>query len=95
VELVRGRLDKAGVSSRTAGEGKHGSQLRRMKLEIKEAIERRQKFGCWTVIGPLEIRKRRRTYWNCRCDCALETKKFIRLDVLKMGLSTSCGKCPT
>ncbi len=94
VELVRGRLEKAGVSSRTAGEGKHLSQLRRMELEIKEAIERGHKFGSWTVIGPFKIGNRRRTHWKCRCDCALQTEKFIRLDILKGGSSTSCGECP-
>ncbi len=95
VELVRGRLEKAGVRSRNAGEGKHLSQVRRMEVALKQAIERGQKFGSWTVIGPFTNRNRHRTYWKCRCSCALHTEKFIRLDVLKMGWSTSCGKCPT
>ena len=94
VELVRGRLEKAGVRSRTAGEGKHLSQLRRMEMEIKQAIERGQKFGSWTVIGPFKIGNPRRTYWKCRCNCARQTEKFIRLDALKVGCSTSCGECP-
>ncbi len=94
VQLVRGRLQKAGVSSRSAGDGNHLSQLRRMKMELKQAIKHGDKFGSWTVIGPFKNRNRRRTYWKCRCDCALHTEKFIRLDVLKAGWSTSCGKCP-
>jgi hypothetical protein len=94
VEVVRGRLKKAGVSSRTAGEGKHQSQLRRMEMELKQAIQRGQQFGSWTVIGPLKIGNRHRTYWKCRCDCALQTEKFIRLDILKVGSSISCGACP-
>ena len=61
---------------------------------LKRAIERGQKFGSWTVIGPFKIGNRRRTYWKCHCDCALQIEKFIRLDVLKVGWSTSCGKCP-
>ena len=94
VELVRGRLEKAGVSSRTPGEGKHLSELRRMKMELKRAIERGHKFGSWTVIGPFKIGNRRRTHWKCRCDCALQTEKFIWLDILKVGSSTSCGERP-
>jgi hypothetical protein len=93
VELVRGRLKKAGVRTRTASEGKHLSQLRRMKIELEQAIKRGQKFGSWTVIGPFKIGNRHRTYWKCRCDCALQTEKFIRLDILKVGGSTSCGEC--
>ena len=94
VELVRGRLEKAGLRSRTAGEGKHLSQLRRMEMEIEQAIERGKKFGSWTVIGPFKIGNLGRTYWKCRCDCARQTEKFIRLDMLKVGGSTSCGECP-
>ena len=93
VELVRGRLEKAGVRSRTAGEGNHSYQIRRMEMELRQAIESGQKFGSWTVVGPLK-RNRRRTYWRCRCNCARQTDKFIRLDVLKVGWSTSCGECP-
>ena len=94
VELVRGRLKKAGVKTRTASEGKHESQLRRIEIELEQAIERGQKFGSWTVIGPFKIGNRHRTYWKCRCDCALKIEKFIRLDILKVGGSTSCGECP-
>lgn len=94
VELIRGPLEKAGVRSRTAGEWNHSYQIRRMEMEIKQAIERGQKFGSWTVIGPFKIGNHRRTYRRCRCNCARQTKKFIRLDVLKVGWSTSCGVCP-
>lgn len=47
-----------------------------------------QVFNYFTVIdGP--IRKNKKIYWNCRCQCG--TEKLIRSDGLKNGTTKSCG----
>src|SRR5215471_9219469 len=49
-----------------------------------------QRFGKWTVFGPLEHR-RRHIIWPCRCDCG--TERFVLGFLLSNGESQSCGSC--
>lgn len=47
-----------------------------------------QRFGRLLVTGPA-VRKARRVYWTCRCDCGNERVVFA--GSLGSGLSRSCG----
>jgi len=46
------------------------------------------KFGRLSVQDEYEIRKRRRTYWRCICDCGKE--KWVSISSLRAG-TKSCG----
>lgn len=48
-----------------------------------------QKFGRLTVIKFMGTRGRRRTYWQCICDCG--NKCYIDTSHLRSGHSKSCG----
>lgn len=51
-----------------------------------------QQFGNWTVISNEERRsKTNHVYVYCRCRCS--KKKWVQLNNLKSGSSTSCGCC--
>lgn len=47
-----------------------------------------QRFGRLTVIG-IDDKSTKKTYWICQCDCG--TVKSVRADILKAGLTVSCG----
>jgi hypothetical protein len=49
-----------------------------------------EKFGRWRVLGIHPERARHgHILWLCRCDCG--TERTVRGDLLRYGLSTSCG----
>lgn len=47
-----------------------------------------QSFNQLVVIGP-PVRRGRKTYWPCRCECGNET--IVRADHLRTGHTQSCG----
>ena len=46
-----------------------------------------KKFGTWTAIEP--IKKNKRIYWHCKCDCGIE--RDVLQYSLTSGKSTGCG----
>lgn len=52
-------------------------------------IESGQKYGRWTVLKDLSVKGGKRRYCLCRCDCGVERK--VLLDLMKRGMSLSCG----
>lgn len=50
---------------------------------------RGQKFGRLTAIRYKGVRGRRRTYWECRCDCG--NIAYVDTNHLKSGHTSSCG----
>lgn len=52
-----------------------------------------QTFGRWQVIEFDEemTRKKKQTYWICKCSCEKGTIKSVRSTHLRSGQSTSCG----
>ena len=56
---------------------------------------RDREFGRWTVVGDaVRDTKLRRWLWPCRCSCPARTEKLVADDVLRRGMSISCGCAP-
>jgi hypothetical protein len=49
-----------------------------------------QVFGRWRVIGRAEnVKTKQQAWWHCICECG--TEKAVRGELLRKGLSKSCG----
>lgn len=48
-----------------------------------------QSFGRWTVISRVGLTPNKVSTWHCECFCG--KTKTVRADLLRRGLSQSCG----
>lgn len=78
--LRKGWSDAARIAANTPESRKKRADSLRINLIGK-------RFGKWTVLNL--SKSGRHTFWSCRCDCGNE--KEVRADVLRTGLSQSCG----
>jgi hypothetical protein len=56
-----------------------------------ERVKCLQRFGKWTVLSKCRVRRNRKIFWNCRCECG-EKAKIVGYS-LRDGSSTQCTKC--
>jgi len=49
------------------------------------------KFGKWTILKFSHYDKKKMSYFLCKCSCS--TIRLVRGDILRKGISCSCGMC--
>jgi len=68
-----------------------GCYIRECISKAKKKDETGNRYGKQVVLDEAPVRLKNHVCWHCKCDCGNE--KIVRGDLLRQGVTKSCGCC--